>query len=185
MLEWFAVHREPVVRNRPAIQRQLFSERNMQDPAEIEIVFNLWYLTDESTGLVYSLLGRAYAMAGSDEEKLDRLRDLAWTEWMLSKRYRVPERFEVVNALDGTKQSRLIDPRMLSISEHLPEVFEEVFQELEKEFPPKFVMKGDQFVAMPQVASPSPLMVCSFLVEDEIGNVSARGGSQRKMQGDY
>ncbi len=54
----------------------------MEEP---EIVLNLWYIIDEGTGYAYSLLGRAYAMTGTDSEKLERLRQLALTDYLIFK----------------------------------------------------------------------------------------------------
>jgi hypothetical protein len=49
---------------------------------EPEIVLNLWYVIDKGTGYAYCLLGRAYAMTGTDEEKLALLRELASTDYL-------------------------------------------------------------------------------------------------------
>ncbi len=36
---------------------------------DTEVVANLWYLTDEATGLIYNLSGRAYVMSGTEREE--------------------------------------------------------------------------------------------------------------------
>jgi hypothetical protein len=59
-----------------------------------EIVVNLWYIVDKGTGYAYCLLGRAYAMCGTDEEKLERLQQLAETDFLMAERLRVPEIFK-------------------------------------------------------------------------------------------
>lgn len=58
-----------------------------------EIVLNLWYIVDEGTDYAYCLLGRAYTMTGTDEEKLERLRQLAPTDYLMADRLRVPQNF--------------------------------------------------------------------------------------------
>ena len=65
-----------------------------------ELVVNLWYVVEERQGLVYALAGKAYALYGSDEEKLELLRRLAATDYWTAKFVPVPERFHVV-APDG------------------------------------------------------------------------------------
>lgn len=61
-----------------------------------ELVINLWYVVEERQGLVYALAGKAYALYGSDEEKLQLLRQLAATDYWTAKFVPVAERFCVV-----------------------------------------------------------------------------------------
>ena len=61
-----------------------------------ELVINLWYIVEERQGLVYALAGKAYALYGSDEEKLALLRQLAATDCWTAKFVPVPQRFHVV-----------------------------------------------------------------------------------------
>jgi hypothetical protein len=135
-----------------------------------EIAFNLWFIIDEALGVVYALMGRAYALNGNDDEKLRILHSLASTDYLLAKRYRVPENFSVMDPA-GNKRERLIDPQFVMNQANLPLVFEDVFRELEKGFPPKMTWVNGEMISEVMVASKSPLMVCTGLMEYQDGHI--------------
>jgi len=136
-----------------------------------EIVFNLWYLIDESSGLCYNLLGRAYAMSGSDDEKLARLRELANTDWMLSKRYKLPITTTIVGPDGEHSHKGVIAADQFQSGIDMNWIFEGVFADLEKEFPPKFTWKDGELVTEPLKASQTPLIVRTCLMEDDNGDI--------------
>ena len=51
-----------------------------------EIVFNLWYLTDD-TGWIFGLKAKPYVAEGSDDEKLAFLNSRALLDFMIAKDY--------------------------------------------------------------------------------------------------
>lgn len=63
-----------------------------------EIIFNLWYLADE-TGAIYSLKAKMYVHEGSDEEKQEFLQSRALLDYMVAEDFDVPSRFSA--NLDG------------------------------------------------------------------------------------
>jgi hypothetical protein len=136
-----------------------------------EISLNLWFLIDEAVGFVYALMGRAYMLGGSDSEKLRILHSLAPTDYLLAKKHRVPENFTVVDPA-GNRRGRLVDPRMAMDFEQVPFIFESVIQELEKDLPPEIVWVDGEMVTKPQEISPSPLMVCTGLLEHHDGRIT-------------
>ena len=138
----------------------------MEEP---EIVLNLWYIVDEGTGDAYSLLGRAYAMTGTDAEKLERLRQLAPTDYLMADRLRVPENFQVILP-DGKVMKGYADPA--HIRENLGWVYEEVYQHLEKQMPPILKFTEGENIAIKQKIPKEPLMVCTALIEDNEGNIT-------------
>jgi hypothetical protein len=136
---------------------------------ESEIVLNLWYVVDNGTGYAYCLLGRAYAMTGTDEEKLEQLRQLASTDYLMAERLKVPKNFQVVLP-DGSKKYGQANPA--DIRENIGWVYEEVYQYLESKMPPILDFSGEETVAIKQKIPQTPLMICTGLLEDEFGNIT-------------
>ncbi len=59
-----------------------------------EVIVNLWYVMDEQ-GVIYSLRAKAYVVSGSDDSKLQFLRDRANTDYLIAQPFTIPERFHV------------------------------------------------------------------------------------------
>lgn len=142
------------------------------DNASNEIALNLWLLIDEAVGYAYALMGRAYMLGGSEEEKIRKLRELAMTDYALAKRHRVPANFTVVDPA-GNKRERLVDPGLAMGSEQIPFVFESVISELEKELPPEIKWVDGEMVLTPQVIPQDPIMVCTGLIEHSDGRITS------------
>ncbi len=138
----------------------------MEEP---EIVLNLWYVVDEGTGYAYCLLGRAYAMRGTDSEKLERLRQLASTDYLMAERFNVPENFKVVLP-DG--ETRTGNALPADIRANIEWVYESVYQNLESKMPPILDFSGEETTAKKQKISQTPLMICTGLLEDVFGNIT-------------
>ena len=136
---------------------------------EPEIVLNLWYVIDKGTGSAYCLLGRAYAMLGTDEEKLALLRELASTDYLMAERVKVPDNFKVVLP-DGSINFGNANPG--DIRENINWVFDEVFQLLESKMPPILEFSDEGGKEIKQKIPKTPLMVCTGLLEDEFGNIT-------------
>lgn len=62
------------------------------DPARNEVVFNLWYVYDES-GIIYFLLGRSYAGVAADAENLAMLLERASIDHRVAQYFPLPARF--------------------------------------------------------------------------------------------
>lgn len=114
---------------------------------ESEIVLNLWYVIDEGTGYVYCLLGRAYVMTGTDEEKLERLRQLSSTDYLLADRIRVPENFTVILP-DQKEMKGYADPA--DIRENIGWIYEEIYQRLEKQMSPILKYTDEETIPIKQ-----------------------------------
>ena len=144
--------------------------KRILDPANSELVFNLWAIADIDTGFVYALGGRAYRLDGGDDEKLEILRRLSFTDFQLANRYAVPKRFSISTndgTLDGvTTISTVNDPNA--------ELFEVVFQELESNIPPLLIPRpgDDKLADRKQMVPQDPLTVRTILFEDEFGRIS-------------
>jgi hypothetical protein len=133
-----------------------------------ELAINLWAYCDYSTKLVYALSGRAYAVEGTDEEKLSVLQRLAATDYITAKRYELSDRFSVTYP-DGTVLKKAT--QVHAVHDPNAHLFEEMFTNIESELPPiqKLTAAGSQ--ETPQKLPTSPLIVATVVYEDEKGNL--------------
>jgi hypothetical protein len=145
-----------------------------------EIVLNLWFLIDERLGFAYGLLGRAYMMSGSDDNKLRILHTLAYTDHYLAKKFNVPHRYSVVDPA-GNERKGLIHPSIL-MELGASAVFKELIDELENELPPKVIWVDGEMKSEKQKIPEAPLMVCTGLLEYQDGyiKVLARRSPQQE-----
>ena len=139
------------------------------NPDNTELCLNLWAFADKGTGYVYVLAGRAYRLSGTDEEKLQILRALSFSDYHLAERYPVPKRFELIAGED----KRLGFTTTAAVNDPNAQLFEEIFKALEKELPPILLPgAGDgTFTTCKQVVSDNPLSVRTVLLEDQYGNL--------------
>jgi hypothetical protein len=142
------------------------------DNASNEIALNLWLLIDEAVGYGYALMGRAYMLDGSDEEKIRKLHELARTDHALANRHRVPANYKVVDPAGNTRE-HLIDPNFAFSSEQIPFVFGSVIKEIENELPPQVTWVDGEVVLAPRVIPQDPIMVCTGLLEHADGRITA------------
>ncbi|KZY60183.1 hypothetical protein A3742_09060 [Oleiphilus sp. HI0071] len=134
----------------------------------MEIVFNLWAHYDSSSQVIYSLSGKAYVMEGSEREKLDLLKTLSKTDYSTAERLAVNKRF-VVNMPDGTTRQRVT--LTSTLQDPAAQLFEEVFQYLERQLPPLPDFSGPEVRFLSQKIPDAPLCVTTLLYEDSSGNI--------------
>lgn len=138
---------------------------------QLEVALNLWYVMDEGTAAIYRLFGRAYALAGSDEEKLQTLRRLAKTDYLVARQFSVPERFAVVQP-DGQERTGIAF--WYEQEGYVFELFKEVINEIERDLPDQvsFVLGEPKInkLNLPQ----DPLFVLTPLIEDDFGNITPK-----------
>ena len=135
------------------------------DGENSELALNLWAYLDQRLGLVYALAGKAYALTGSEEEKLSMLHQLAATDHISVKRQAVPKNFQVI---DGPETHEgVVAPSTLR--EAIAQAFEGVIQSIEAELPPIPNFKTNEFT--PQRIPQNYLSCLTFLLEDDVGNV--------------
>ena len=131
-----------------------------------ELALNLWAYLDQGLGLVYALAGKAYALTGSEKEKLTMLHQLAPTDHISVKRQAVPKNFQVIDG-DETHEG-VVAPTTLR--EAMAQVFEGVIQSIEAELPPIPNFETNEFT--PQRIPQEYLSCLTFLLEDDMGNVT-------------
>lgn len=109
---------------------------------EAEVCLNCWYFVD-STGIVLRLAAKAYALAGTDEEKLSALKALSGADHLTAVMGKVPQRYVFTadgNQLRGAVSASLVemdpipvfDDLFLKVSENLPELIRSVDDSYEK-----------------------------------------------------
>lgn len=102
---------------------------------EPEIILNLWYVYDDH-GFIYSLRARCYVRTGTDEEKLEFLRQLAQSDYMVAQMFPIPERFHTT-FVEGSEKRKMAVIALDSLDPlgGVQILFEDAFQQLESELP--------------------------------------------------
>lgn len=98
---------------------------------DAEICLNCWYFTDD-TGIVLRLAAKAYALTGTDEEKLAVLKALSATDHLTATHAKVPERF-VITMEDGQKFRGAV-PAVTMQPNSIP-YFDDLIESLIKDLP--------------------------------------------------
>ena len=79
----------------PAFIQQKPTSLSVTD-TNAEICLNTWFFVD-STGMVIRIAAKAYALKGTDEEKLAILKSLAGTDHLSATHGRIPKRYVTTN----------------------------------------------------------------------------------------
>ena len=100
-----------------------------------EIILNLWYVYDD-LGFIYHLRARCYIRSGSDEEKLEFLRQCAETDYMIAQVFPIPERFHpTFNEAGDRRKMAVIALDSLEPCGGVQVLFNDAFQQLEAQLP--------------------------------------------------
>lgn len=132
-----------------------------------ELVVNLWAIYDVGSGFVYALAGRAYRLAGAEDEKFAVLRHLSATDYLTARRHNVPERFQVLYD-DGTSRKGVAPLHLVRDSDFV--LFQELFSTLEEELPLLPDFSGDEPRTLGQKLPDAPLCLVTIVYEDDSGN---------------
>ena len=138
-----------------------------------EMCLNLWYFVDDS-GIVVRIAGKAYALRGSDEEKLAALHLMAGTDHLTATQAKVPDRFVIRTEhgeLKGTAPFNLF-------CDNDANGYDALIDQIERNLP-KGIRSVDgryeQFsIKIPQ----QPLIVTTAVYEREDGELVARVGKR-------
>jgi hypothetical protein len=132
---------------------------------DLEVIVNLWYTMDAEHGYVYSLSGRAYAVSGTEEEKLNVLRALAPTDYLMAKQLPVPKNYRLVSEHGEIKG--IAYPQ--DVQAHRTTIFESIYKELEAEIPRRVQWINGKEVIERLTIPQEPLCVWTPLIEDDTG----------------
>lgn len=137
----------------------------MEDKSEL--CCNLWAIFDSSTQVIYGYAGKAYALEGSDEEKLEILRKLSAFDYQTAEAVNLPDRFKLEGPEGQIKQGVTTIQAFYDQNYGL---FNELFEHIENQLPKIIDYSQEEPVARPQSLSSDPLCVTTLVCEDEMGN---------------
>jgi hypothetical protein len=136
---------------------------------EAEICVNVWHFVDE-TGMVMMLAAKAYALRGTDDEKLAVLKSLSATDYLSAIQARVPDQY-VLSTVDGDLKGVL--PASALQMDPVP-VFDHLFQKLADSLPSLPIsVEGSYRKLKPQLVEPF-LWVSTAVYESPDGQLIAR-----------
>ena len=136
---------------------------------DAEICLNTWFFVDD-TGMVIRIAAKAYALTGSDEEKLTVLKSLAGTDHLVATQGRVPDRY--VTNVDGEKMPGSIPAAALQ-TDPLP-VFDALFTDIEKSLPQLYRAVDDEYQPFRMKLTEPFLWVMTSVYESPDGQLIAR-----------
>ncbi len=116
--------------------------------------------------------GRAYALEGTEQEKLQTLRRLAKTDYLVARQFRVPERFSVTNTATGEEKKHLA--HWFGHDGYVFDLFKEVLDEIELELPEHVAFEDGEPQTVKMKLPQDPLFVLTPLIEDDFGNITPK-----------
>lgn len=153
------------------MNNSLESKTDWPDSCEPEICVNLWCFVDEQTGLIYLLAGRAYALTGTTEEKLALLQRLSLSDFCAARTFPVPWHYSVHTPGEEPIEG-VVAPQAVRLIH--AELFEHVFQGLEKDLPVHFQTVAGEPQPHRLKIPDNPLCVTTCVVEYEDGRLEAK-----------
>lgn len=138
------------------------------DDTDAEICLNLWYYVLQ-TGVVIRIAGKAYALKGTEQEKLAALRAFSATDHLTAVMSRVPMHLFLnvgERRLEGAVDARSI-PALLST------VFGPLLSKLEEGLPAVLRVVNEEYYEQPMTIPAEPLFVLTSVYEEEDGRLTA------------
>ena len=117
-----------------------------------EIILNLWYVVD-NLGYIYSLRARAYIGEGTDEEKLEYLRDHATKDYLIARIFPIPQKYHI-------EGKPIFHKAGLDLMEPI-DLFSEAIETLQRDLPSQ----------TPMDIPTKPLVCITPLFGDDRGNI--------------
>jgi hypothetical protein len=141
-----------------------------------ELCFNLWYFFDDS-GIVLRIAGKAYALRGSDEEKLAALHLMAGTDHLTATQGKVPERF-VIHTEHGELKSAA---PVHFFHDNDANAYGALIDQIERDLPKGIRSVGSNYEHFTMKIPQQPLIVTTAVYEREDGELVARVASNSKI----
>lgn len=148
--------------------RQVLTLRSVPH-SDAEICVNCWYFVD-CTGVVLRLAAKAYALSGTDDEKLTLLKRLSATDHLTAIQGRVPQRYVV--SMDGQEFHGAV-PASAIEADPVP-VFEEMFDQILRTLPELFQAVDDSYQPFKMELREPFLWVSTAVYEESDGTLVAR-----------
>lgn len=136
-----------------------------------EICVNLWCFVDD-TGIVLRIAAKAYALTGTDEQKLIALHLMAGTDHLTATQGKVPSKF-VVDTENGEFRGAV--PLSVCYTAQ-GGVFGPLMDQIEKELPECIRSVADNYQRFKMTMPEDPLCVTTAVYERADGELVARVG---------
>ncbi len=136
---------------------------------EAEVCLNCWYFVD-ATGVVLRLAAKAYALAGTDQEKIVALKAMAATDHLTALQGKVPQRY--VLTADDTQFHGAIPASAIEM-DPIP-VFDDLFQEISENLPELIRSVDDSYEKFQMELNEPFLWVLTSVFESPDGTLIAR-----------
>jgi len=142
-----------------------------------EICLNLWYFVDD-TGIVIRLAGKAYALTGTDEEKLAALHMMSGSDHLTATLGKVPPQFVFISKQGDLGEELRGAIPVAGIHQDHAAVFGPLMDQIERDLPKGIRSVNDNYekfvVKLPQ----DPLCVTTAVYERADGELVARVGKR-------
>jgi len=122
-----------------------------------EVCLNLYYVYDDQ-GIIYSLRIHPYVIEGSDEKKLNFLRERAPYDYLIARPFEIPKNFYIFINNERVPVGHIT---MLKTLDSPLAIFEDAIKEVEDSFPAQSAIS----------ISESPIICITALRGDEDGNI--------------
>jgi hypothetical protein len=130
-----------------------------------ELVINIWIYVDLETELAYNWCGKVYSLTGTDEEKYEVLRTLAYSDYKTVPRVTFPQNVKAI--ISGKELSGYVPSSAINnYFEQYPDSF---IDELEKALPPLIFTNSKNLMHLKQTLPENPLYVITKIYEKENG----------------
>lgn len=133
-----------------------------------EVVLNLWAYADKD-GYIMRLAARAYAMDGTDEQKLSLLHLLSATDFLSACWAPVPTNFKQYYAghsMEGIAHASMIGNPLIN-----GKLFEPLMNQLEKELPEQARLINGEYAVFRLKMRSDPLTVTTVVFEHDDGRL--------------
>jgi hypothetical protein len=144
--------------------------------SDAEICLNLWYFTD-FTGFAVRIAGKAYALRGTDEEKLVALHMMAGTDHLTATLAKIPERFVIHTEHGKLKGAAHVD----QLRDNEAGAYKQLIDKLEQDLPKGIRSLNGNYEYFTLKIPQNPLIVTTAVFERDDGELIARvANSARK-----
>ncbi len=138
-----------------------------------EICLNLWYFVDDS-GVVLRLAGKAYALTGTDDQKLAALHLLSGADHLTATHGSVPSNFRFASEHGELKGAIPVS----GIHQSHGDVFGALINQIERELPKCIRSVADNLEQFVMKIPANPLCVTTAVYERVDGELVARVGKR-------
>ncbi len=135
-----------------------------------EVCLNMWAYLDEQLGVIHRVAAKGYVLAGTDDEKLAVLHQLAKTDFLSAPWQELPSHLIAVIPHVGNLPG-MTTPAGLNDDNTLMSILEEVCKSVDKNLPTQVRTKGTDHEEFCLKIPNEPLYVLTVVVEYSDGRL--------------